>query len=433
MPGSGVKRAEMHARTAQIRGALSVILLVIVGMGTGAIAMPASAQSRGELEKLENEIKATRGREAELNQKSRALAKELDALRGRLIAGARASHEGEARLTRLETDLRETKATVRAREQALLQRRRQLTATLSVLERLSRNPPRALMLSNGKPIEVVRRTMLLRATLPTIQHRANDLREEIVELNDTRTALAHQLTELRDAGRDHKLLKRQLEKLIARKDTLLKQTEAEKRRNTRRMKKLAREARNLKELFQRLKEDRPPPPRTAPMARRGRDAGTPRQQRETGPQQTARLTLPKPALLRPFPRRGPITFPARGQITRRYGENTGYGNTSRGITIATRPAARIIAPHDGRVVFAGPFRGYGQILIIEHDGGYHTLLAGLAQVDGTVGQWLLAGEPVGVMARSKDGTPQLYVELRRRGQPVNPQPWFAQSASKARG
>ncbi|MDH3699748.1 MAG: peptidoglycan DD-metalloendopeptidase family protein [Alphaproteobacteria bacterium] len=426
-----MKQAELHTRATGMRGWLCRLVLVTVGLTAGAVATPASAQSRGELEKLENEIKATRGREAALDQKSRALAKELDTLRGRLIAGARASHDGEARLTRLEADLRKTKATVRTREQALLQRRRQLTATLSVLERLSRNPPRALMLSRGKPIEVVRRTMLLRATLPTIQHRANDLREEIIELNDTRTALADQLSDLRDAGRDHQSLKRRLRKLIARKDALLKQTEAEKLRITSRMKKLAREAHNLKELFQRLEEDRPPPPRTAPLA--GRDADTQRQRRQTLPRQTARLTVPKPALLRPFPRRGPITFPARGQITRRYGENTGYGNTSRGITIETRPAARIIAPHDGRVVFAGPFRGYGQILIIEHDGGYHTLLAGLAQVDGSVGQWLLAGEPVGVMARSKDGTPQLYVELRRGGQPVNPQPWFAQSANKARG
>ena len=407
------------------------LALVVAGLAAGAGIEPASAQSRGELEKLEDEIKATRGREAELDQKSRALARELDSLRKRLITGARASQAGEARLTRLETDLKKTKATARMREQALLQRRRQLTATLSVLERLSRNPPRALMLSHGKPIEVVRRTMLLRATLPTIQSRANDLRQEISELNETRTALAEQLAELRDAGRDHQSLKKQLERLIARKDTLLKQTEAEKRRISRRMKKLAREARNLKELFQRLEEDRPPPPRTAPFAGREPDAMRPR--REPSPRQTARLAVPKPALLRPFPRRGPITFPARGQITRRYGENTGYGNTSRGITIETRPAARIIAPHDGRVVFAGPFRGYGQILIIEHDGGYHTLLAGLAQVDGSVGQWLLAGEPVGVMARSKGGTPQLYVELRRGGQPVNPQPWFAQSASKARG
>ncbi len=431
MLGSSVKRADLHARTAALRGALASLFLVTVGLTAAGLATPAASQSRGELEKLEKEIKATRGREAALNQKSRALAKELDALRGRLISGARAAHEGEARLTRLETDLRETKATVRTREEALLHRRRQLTATLSVLERLSRNPPRALMLSHGKPIEVVRRSMLLRATLPTIQSRANDLREEIAELNETRAALAGQLAELRDAGRDHQSLKQQLEKLISRKATLLKQTETEKYRITLRMKKLAREARNLKELFQRLEEDRPPPPRTAPLAGRAPDAQPPRN--APPPQQTARLTVPKPALLRPFPRRGPITFPARGQITRRYGENTGYGNTSRGITIATRPAARIIAPHDGRVVFAGPFRGYGQILIIEHDGGYHTLLAGLAQVDGSVGQWLLAGEPVGVMARSKNGTPQLYVELRRRGQPVNPQPWFAQSASKARG
>ena len=83
-----------------------------------------------------------------------------------------------------------------------------------------------------------------------------------------------------------------------------------------------------------------------------------------------------------------------------------------------------MAPYDGQVVFAGQFRGYGQILIIEHNEGYHTLLAGLSRIDCVVGQWLMAGEPVGRMGRPVDGNPELYLELRRNGQPINPLPWL---------
>ena len=93
----------------------------------------------------------------------------------------------------------------------------------------------------------------------------------------------------------------------------------------------------------------------------------------------------------------------------------------------------MIAPFDGVVAFAGAFRGYGQLLIIEHSEGYHTLLAGLGRVDGEVGQRVLAGEPVGVMATSEtDGAPSssLYVELRRDGQPINPLPWLADRTGK---
>jgi len=83
-------------------------------------------------------------------------------------------------------------------------------------------------------------------------------------------------------------------------------------------------------------------------------------------------------------------------------------------------------------MFAGPFRGYGQILIIEHGAAYHTLLAGLRRLDVKLGQWLLAGEPVGVMGTSESG-PRLYVELRQAGRPINPLPWFAAVNDKVRG
>jgi len=76
------------------------------------------------------------------------------------------------------------------------------------------------------------------------------------------------------------------------------------------------------------------------------------------------------------------------------------------------------------VMFRGPFRGYGEILIIEHGGGYHTLLAGLARTDVALGQWLLAGEPVGIMGPASNGSPELYFELRHDGQPIDPSPWL---------
>jgi septal ring factor EnvC (AmiA/AmiB activator) len=129
---------------------------------------------------------------------------------------------------------------------------------------------------------------------------------------------------------------------------------------------------------------------------------------------------------------GAMPFPARGRIAVRFGQTNDLGAPSRGISIETRANAQVIAPYDGQVVFSGPFRGYGLLLIIEHGEGYHTLLAGMARIDSTVGQRLLAGEPVGVMAESED-KPLLYVELRHNGQPVNPLPWLTARKTKVSG
>jgi septal ring factor EnvC (AmiA/AmiB activator) len=92
-----------------------------------------------------------------------------------------------------------------------------------------------------------------------------------------------------------------------------------------------------------------------------------------------------------------------------------------------------VAPYDGQVAFSGPFRGYGQILIIDHGEGYHTLLVGLSRIDGGEGQKVVAGEPVGLMGNSDSGRPALYVELRRNGRPINPLPWLTARNDKAGG
>ena len=127
-------------------------------------------------------------------------------------------------------------------------------------------------------------------------------------------------------------------------------------------------------------------------------------------------------------------MPARGPIATRFGERNDVGLQSQGIVVEARPGAQVVSPYDGRIVFAGAFRRYGQLLIIAHGEGYHTLLAGFASIEGVVGQWLLAGEPVGKMGgQERQEKPTLYIELRHNGEPINPLPWLAASETKVSG
>ena len=115
--------------------------------------------------------------------------------------------------------------------------------------------------------------------------------------------------------------------------------------------------------------------------------------------------------------------PVSGQLVTSYGQATSNGVTSKGITYKTRANAQVIAPHDGTVVFSGPFKGYGNIIIVEHGEGYISLLAGLGNIDCELGQNILSGEPIGTMPMSNNA--KLYVEIRKDRQPINPAPWFA--------
>ena len=102
----------------------------------------------------------------------------------------------------------------------------------------------------------------------------------------------------------------------------------------------------------------------------------------------------KPAI--PFPEaKGLLPLPAQGRRVLTFGEKTQYGSQSKGLVLETRHGGQVVSPCDGWIVYAGEFRSYGQLLIINAGGGYHILLAGLSQIDVQLGQFVLAGEPVG--------------------------------------
>jgi septal ring factor EnvC (AmiA/AmiB activator) len=145
----------------------------------------------------------------------------------------------------------------------------------------------------------------------------------------------------------------------------------------------------------------------------------------------------KPAI--PFHQaRAQLPLPAQGKRVLGFGDKTQFGGQSKGIVIETRHGAQITSPSDGWVVYAGPFRSYGQLLIINAGNGYHVLLAGMSQIDVQLGQFVLTAEPVGSMAAApkpviQDNAPVLYVEFRKEGRPIDPDPWWAEGVQKVQG
>ena len=141
--------------------------------------------------------------------------------------------------------------------------------------------------------------------------------------------------------------------------------------------------------------------------------------------------------------RGLLPKPVNGKFVRQFGEKNDLGGTAQGVSIATRPNAQVSSPADGWVVYAGPFRSYGQLLIINAGGGYHVLLAGMERIDVQLGQFVLAGEPVAAMATPQlasasgegigSALPVLYIEFRKDGTSIDPAPWWAVSSDQKVG
>jgi septal ring factor EnvC (AmiA/AmiB activator) len=139
--------------------------------------------------------------------------------------------------------------------------------------------------------------------------------------------------------------------------------------------------------------------------------------------------------------RGRLPMPAQGRQVLGFGEKTQYGGQSKGLVLETRTGAQVTSPCDGWIVYAGEFRSYGQLLIINAGGGYHVLLAGLSQIDVQPGQFVLGGEPVGTMSgwtqqaqsATANNAPVLYVEFRKDGTAIDPDPWWVQGHQKVQG
>ncbi len=447
---------------------LATAVSLVCGLSSHALAQEREAELR--LGEIEQEIASDTAKTAALEEAQSELSRTLKRLRAELrLTGRRLREQelaievSEQELTALGTRRDELKA-------ALSKRRAQLGGTLAALQRLALRPPTTLLVARGDPNDVVRSGLLLRTAVPRIQERAAGLENDLTALVEVeRKIQAEQARAVvaKDAlTQEHE----KLSELSRQKADLLRQSEEEQVAAIARIEQLTREANDLQELLALLEKER-----LERVARAKRETEE-RERRELAERERrererlARLEAERlnqaqpvgkpelegeqlarlPATSEPRARaeevvpglapisgaRGALTPPAFGEIVQQFGEETEFGGTSRGITYETRMGSTVLAPWDGQVVFSGPFRTFGQILIIEHGEGYHSLLAGIARIDVEVGQWVLAGEPVGTTsgeARQSDEQGQLYVELRRQGEPINPLPWLAASNLRVQG
>lgn len=377
------------------------------------------------LEQIERSLGHERDRLQRLARESEYQTRELETLRARAVAVAASLRDSEDTLTGLERRLVELAGDAERKEQSFAQRRIELVRLVAELGRVSRQPPEAALVLPSSPLEAVRTAKLLAALTPALRDQAMALAAEVDALQRARAAADVQRREVAEAAERLAGDRETLDALIARRAKMLAEAESAERSSAARLERLAREAGDLRELVERLDAERAV---AEARERSEREAARPRE-----PQVAARM--PPPAeRLRPFGGPGgTIAPPVHGRVVLSFGQPGEGGQPHRGMTVEARPGARLVAPLDGKIVFAGPFRTYGLILIIEHSEGYHTLLAGLGRIDATVGQTVTTGEPVGTAGSAESGYPSIYVELRRNGQPIDPLPWLAPRNEKVSG
>ncbi len=386
------------------RAGLCSLLLLLLLLPPLAAAQTLSQTTSQRLERIEREIDAGRHRKQNLEKEASRLGRDLRSMKRGLVGAAAAVQRQEAIISSLERRLGVLKAEERAKMADLASRRKALGEMLGALVRLRRRPAEALIASPAAPNDTVRLSLVLATLIPEIESRAGALRSELEALRRLRREMAGKRARLSHATGGLGKERRALDRLLQRVAKRHQRTVIETRRESRRLADMASRAQDLRALVHRLEAE----------------------ERKQGSGAT-----PFPAL-RFSQVEGRLPLPARGRLVGFFGEKGAVG-TVKGITLETLPYAQVVAPHDGKVVYLGPFRSYGQLLILSHGEGYHTLIAGMSRIDSAVGQWLLAGEPVGRMGRGDGGKPNLYVELRRNGEPINPLPWLAASERKASG
>jgi len=301
-----------------------------------------------------------------------------------------------------------------AKEAELQQRVRQDQPLLAALERLARARPDA---ASEAPLDRQRSAILQAAARPALEAQAKTLADQLAALAAERGALAARRQESDAARQALDKARDALPVLIAHRADLIAGMLPEEGKVTAVM--LGNPTGDVGALIKRADADNDQ--RDRELVARLPAARIPLQKGALAP---ALADPTRPAGLRALDAtRATMVWPVFGTLDHRFGEPGINGKPIQGLSIGAAPAALVVAPFDGRVDYAGPLRGYGLILIIRHDGGYHSLLAGLGQVNVTIGQWLLAGEPVGAMpgSDSKDASTNFYLELRRKGRPVDPQ------------
>lgn len=404
----------------------------------------ASVPDQDAIKKREQELEEIRVQQQKAVEAQTRLKAEIAAigqdrtkLNQQLIDSATRVRDVEDQITDTEGRLRPLDAREMQIRVSLDSRRDEVSEVLAALQRAGRRAPPALLVRPEDALESLRTAMLLGATVPEMRARAHKLASDLGELITLRKNITEQRNQL---AQDRDKLNEDRTRLAALIDERQKnQSKAEKDMEAERQRavSLSRQVDSLQELIAKMEADLKSAAKAAAAAQaKGAPDGKPNLQALKDP---GRLS---PAIAFASAKRL-LPLPVNGTRIRNYGASDGNGGQEKGISIATRPGAQVTTPCDGWVVYAGPFRSYGQLLILNAGGGYHVLIAGMERISVNIGQFVLTGEPVATMGSQSQvasilaapsSQPVLYVEFRKDGTPIDPGPWWAAGkGEKVRG
>lgn len=405
------------------------VIIAVQVLGLAAWPASARAQEAQQLETLQQQIEGGKANEARLASEIAAAIAAEDEVARKLSAIAAEVQAQEAVVAKSEAEL-ETLSRDRALVLAELgEKQDALSELLAGLQLLEQNPPPALVVQPDDVLAALRGAMLLGTIAPDLQDQAAELTARLDKLQQLEAAIrtrkeqvAQELARLASQRAD-------LGKLIEQKRALVSKGNADLEAERKRTAELAEKAKSLKQLLDRLAEERQKAEAAASAAE---------QERKRKEEQ---LRQPSLAFAEA---RGKLSLPAQGQVLLRYGQPDALGRETQGTMIATLQGAQVTAPADGKVEFAGSFRSYGQMVIFNPGGGYRVLLAGMDRLTANVGDFVRAGEPVGEMGGgpasvtlfgdvAPDGRPVLYIEFRNGTDAIDSGPWWASDLKEARG
>jgi murein hydrolase activator len=401
----------------------SVAAIILLSLHPALAQKPRDTYTADDLAKVEAARDAALKRLHTLETASRTAAREVSDIDiDLLIAASDASRREEAanaaeeRLMLLSSDIDTARGRL-TRDEAALE---DLLAALMTFG--SRRPP-ALAASPEDAGAAVRAAILMGETAPALSRRAAEFKLQIEDLNrlTEQTRREREIITAEEAALGAR--RQEIEALAAEKRLSSSSLAAETRALRSEADRLGREAETLRDLLEGLAKaapaapglkPAPKPPPQAPAASTAKPGAPP-----ASPSASARTA---PAAVAGAP-----LAPAVGNRLRRFGEEVN-GGRQEGATFATRSGAQVIAPLDARVQYAGVFRTYGLMAILDVGNGVLVVLSGPDALYVEAGQWVLAGEPIGRMAVQKSPSPELYLEVRRNGQPIDPEKWLRRGA-----
>ncbi len=384
----------------------------------GLLGLPATAQAptyfktaddaRAALDAARQQQRSARGRAERLERNAANSREAAQKARSDAAALAARVQQAEAAIAAAEARLALTNRERRLLDRRLSARRAPLVQLTSALHSMSRRPLALSALQSGSLRDLVYTRAVLDSTIPVIRKRTAALRSDLGRAKSLEMDARQAVTDRRES--EAALLQRRRRLVAVAESERLKANQAAggADREAQRALVLAEQAIDLGELVGRLEA-----------------AGTLRTQLAALPGPLLRPANPAARRVSadPTPRadatRPPAQYqlPVAGEIAAGFGEAGASGQRQAGIELFARPRALVVAPGAGRVAFAGPYRGFGRIVIVEHLNGWTSLVTGLGTLDVAVGQDVEAGSPLGFAPAEHS---ELTLELRKDGEPVNP-------------